>query len=683
MILLLAGALEMPIGGSTQCEAADEGAATPPQVGDPNAAGMVVLMQNEIRDGFRKRGIDSTFATFQRYAIGKLEVSAAGRGGEVNGDCRLDWYDHLFRNMIEAPAEAEDFTRKLHQSLIMEHEGFDRALGIAANKLDLAKREPRKFTTIDSPELALDQVRRALLESQMAFAAALQPLNRSDLSRFATSAYSTFTSGASNGHTLPSRGTAQFLCRMLQRLDREKMHDAAAALTPLTDPALLEQLAKLRGGEPVLVKGVTGPIQQRILTPAGDIVVGGREANTYNLDEMDNVAAVIDLGGSDTYVEGVVSLERPLLVILDLAGDDNYRGTKPGIQGASILGISMLLDAAGNDTYQAKDVAQGSALGGAGILIDRGGSDSYLGLRRVQGHALGGVGILLDRDGNDRYHAAMWAQGFGNPLGFGVLDDLAGEDHYYCGGMYYDSYPETPGYEGWGQGVGAGIRGVANGGFGVLLEGSGDDKYEYDYISHGGGYWLGVGFARDFGGNDQRLGATTKLYGGGTRTEKRFQRFSNGFGCHYTVGFMIDDGGNDLFDGTIMGLGFAWDCSAGFLMDFGGKDRYAATGGGTQGQGRQAGFGVVYDYDGDDVYQGYGQGLGSNSIEARYHSLPQCGGNFSFVIDYGGEDQYGCRAKNNSYNQRGASGGFLIDRPKNVASTTTADTAGNQATPGS
>ncbi len=470
---------------------------------------------------------------------------------------------------------------------------------------------------------------------------------------------------------------------MLQRLDREKMHDAATALTPLTDPGLLEQLARLSGGEPVLVKGATGPIQQRILTPAGDIVVGGREANTYNLDEMDNVAAVIDLGGSDTYVEGVVSLERPLLVILDLAGDDNYRGTRPGIQGASILGISMLLDAAGNDTYQAKDVAQGSALGGAGILIDRGGSDTYVGLRRVQGHALGGVGILLDRDGNDRYHAAMWAQGFGNPLGFGVLDDLAGEDHYYCGGMYYDSYPETPGYEGWGQGVGAGIRGVANGGFGVLLEGSGDDKYEYDYISHGGGYWLGVGFARDFGGNDQRLGATTKLYGGGTRTEKRFQRFSNGFGCHYTVGFMIDDGGDDLFDGTIMGLGFAWDCSAGFLMDFGGKDRYAATGGGTQGQGRQAGFGVVYDYDGDDVYQGYGQGLGSNSIEARYHSLPQCGGNFSFVIDYGGEDQYGCRAKNNSYNQRGASGGFLIDRPKNVASTTTADTAGKQATPGS
>jgi hypothetical protein len=664
-------------------EEKEEKADAPPQVGDPYAAGMVTLMQNEIVDGLRKRGIESNFATFQRYAIGKLETSAAGRGGEVTADCRLGWYDHLFRNMIQAPAEAEQFTRRLHQSLIMEHEGFDRALGIAAGKLDLTSREPRQFAPIESPELALDQVRRCLLESQMAFAAALEPLNRSDISRFATSAYSTFTTGASNGHTLPSRGTAQFLCRMLQQSNREKMHDAAAALTPLADPALLEQLGKLSAGEPVLVAGATGPIYQRILTPAGDIVVGGREANTYNLDDMDGVAAVIDLGGNDVYVEGSVSIERPLLVILDLAGDDTYRGTKPGIQGGAILGISMLLDAAGNDTYQAKDIAQGSALGGAGILIDRSGNDTYVGLRRVQGHALGGIGILLDRDGNDRYHAAMWAQGFGNPLGFGVLDDLDGDDHYYCGGLYYDSYPETPGYEGWGQGVGAGLRGVANGGIGVILDGGGDDKYEYDYIAHGGGYWLGVGFARDFSGNDQRLGATTKLYNGGTRTEKRFQRFSNGFGCHYTLGFLIDDAGDDTYDGTIMGLGFAWDCSAGFLMDFAGNDRYAATGGGTQGQGRQAGFGVLYDYDGDDIYLGYGQGLGSNSVEPRYHSMPACGGNFSFVIDHGGEDQYGCRAKNNSYNQRGANSGFLIDRPKNVESTTTVDAAPKGTTPGS
>jgi hypothetical protein len=46
-----------------------------------------------------------------------------------------------------------------------------------------------------------------------------------------------------------------------------------------------------------------------------------------------------------------------------------------------------------------------------------------------------------------------------------------------------------------------------------------------------------------------------------------------------------------------------------------------------------------------------------------YHSLPRCGGNFSFLIDYGGTDSYGCGVKNNSYNLRGSEGGFLIDRP--------------------
>ncbi len=665
---------------SPQLASAEEATVTRPQVGEPQAAGMITLMQNEMRDGFRQRGVESQFAQFQRFAIGKLETSAAGRGGEVTGRCRLNWYDHLLRNILTAPAEAEDFTRKLHEAFVAD-DGLPQVFAIAGDKLDLRDQDAKFAAPPDSPEAALDEVRRCLLESQMAFAAALQPLSRSEIDSFSSRAYSTFTTRSSNGHTLPDRSTARSLCQTLQRTDREKLHAAAAALAPLAHPKLLEQLAKIPAAAPVLVAGATGPIYQRILTPAGDIVVGGPEQNTYNLDEMQGVTAVIDLGGDDVYVEGTVSVQKPLLVILDLAGNDSYRGTKPGIQGGAILGISMLLDAAGNDTYQAKDVAQGSALGGAGILIDCDGSDTYVGLRRVQGQALGGVGILCDRKGNDSYHAAMWAQGFGNPLGFGVLDDLDGADHYYCGGLYYDSYPETPGYEGWGQGVGAGLRGVANGGVGAILDGGGDDQYEYDYISHGGGYWLGVGFARDFAGNDQRLGATTKMYNGSPRRERRFQRFSNGFGCHYTIGFLIDDAGDDSYDGTIMGVGFAWDCSVGYLMDFAGNDQYKATGGGTQGQGRQAGLGVIYDYDGEDVYKGYGQGLGSSSIS--YHSMPQCGGNFSFVIDYGGEDQYGCRAKNNSYNRRGTSAGFLIDRPKNVDTNKTAEASPEEATPGS
>ena len=91
-----------------------------------------------------------------------------------------------------------------------------------------------------------------------------------------------------------------------------------------------------------------------------------------------------------------------------------------------------------------------------------------------------------------------------------------------------------------------------------------------------------------------------------------------------------------------MGLGFAWDCAVAYLMDFGSEAAAEATGGGP-GPGQQAGLGVLFDYDGDDVYLGSGQGLATPQIS--YHSMPSCGGNFSFVIDYGGTDQYGCQAK--------------------------------------
>ena len=140
-----------------------------------------------------------------------------------------------------------------------------------------------------------------------------------------------------------------------------------------------------------------------------------------------------------------------------------------------------------------------------------------------------------------------------------------------------------------------------------------------------------------------------------------FQRFGCGFGCHYALGFCFDDEGDDTYGGTIMCLGFAWDLSVGVLCDLGGNDHYEATGGGTQGQGAQASMGILFDYNGNDIYEGAGQGYANPGIS--YHPLPQCGGNFSFLIDYGGKDSYGCGAQNNTENVRGASGGFLIDRP--------------------
>jgi hypothetical protein len=636
--------------------------------GNPLAAGTIALLQQEIVTGFRDRKIDSKFAQFCRY-LGMKLTSTAGPypTSEVTSLCRLSWYDHMLRNPIKAPAEAEEFTRQLHEALRGDDQDLLRAFAIARTKMDLKPQQPQEKRTVQSPEEALEAVKEAISSAQIGYSQALSTLTRSELSEMGRSLYPVFVSQNQNGHTLADRGSGRRLCELLLKLDRNGLYAAVEALAPLTDPKFLEQLAQIPEKGEVTIPGASGPMLQHILTPAGTIVIGGKGKNTYDLEKMANVNVLIDLGGDDVYQEGSVSLQRPLLVVIDLEGNDVYRGSSPGIQGSAILGVSMLLDVAGNDVYQARDLAQGSALGGAGILIDYAGDDVYTGLRRLQGQAVGGLGICLDRAGNDRYHAAMWAQGVGGPAGFGVLDDLDGKDHYYAGGLYLDSYEETPGYDGWSQGIGSGLRQVANGGIGVILDGGDDDVYEFDYMGQGGGYWLGMGFARDFGGNDQRLGATRKAYDGGPRRETVFQRFSNGLGCHYALGFCFDDFGNDSYDGTIMGLGFGWDASVGYLCDFQGNDRYLATGGAVQGNGAQASLGVLFDYEGNDVYQGYNQAYANPSIS--YHDLPACGGNFSFVVDYGGNDTYGCGAQNNSYLTRGSAGGFLIDRPSREEAT--------------
>ncbi|MBN1394876.1 MAG: hypothetical protein JW959_07625 [Pirellulales bacterium] len=646
--------------------------AHPETVGESLAPGMMKLLQEEIFAGIKRRGMTAHFARFQQYMIGKVNASA-GRytGSELAGNCRLQWYDHLMRNVLTAPIEAEEFTRKLHLSALDERGGIARLISAAAEKLDLGARKSRDPLAVETPEQALDAVRRALIEAQVAYCAALAPLSKSEIRELLANAVPSLCTHNTLGHTLGNRGTGRRMCDLMEKMDRSALIDAAEALAPLADVKLLEKLKSLN---------ISPSTTTRIDTPAGAIIVGGKDQNTYDLDNMADVAAVIDLGGNDVYNEGTVGPQRPVLLVIDLEGNDIYSGKNPGIQGGAVLGASMLLDLAGDDQYVAREVAQGSVLAGIGLLVDYAGNDAYAGVRRMQGQALGGIGLLIDRAGNDDYRAALWGQGMGAPLGFALLDDLDGADHYFCGGMWQDSYEETPGLEGWGQGVGAGLRQVANGGIGVILDGGGDDLYEFDYLAHGGGYWCGVGFARDFGGNDRRL-VTQKSFQGGPRTQSHFQRFGTGWGCHYAMGFLFDDAGDDVYDGRIMSTGMAWDCSLGALCDFGGNDEYKPVGGLTQGTGAQMGFGILFDYNGDDVYRGGNQGYAPSSIS--YHDMPACGGNFSFVVDYGGEDAYGCHARNSSYVQRGDAGGFIIDRPRQHDSEATANHSPTDADAGS
>ena len=293
------------------------------------------------------------------------------------------------------------------------------------------------------------------------------------------------------------------------------------------------------------------------------------------------------------------------------------------------------------------------------MLLDLAGNDKYVGDKRVQGAAVAGLGALLDHAGNDDYRCALLGQGAGGPLGFALLDDLAGADHYYAGGKYPDNYDDSPGYSGWSQGVGVGPRGTANGGIGVLLDGGGDDLYEADYFSYAGGYWFALGFARDFGGNDQRIGSTRTIFDGGKRTEPRFMRYGNGFGVHYAAGYSIDDAGNDLYGGDHACAGFTWDVGITAILDFAGNDKYEVTSSGVCAC-YNGGICVLFDSKGDDTY--VSASLGDAAAKSEYHAEEPRSHNFSFVIDLQGNDKYPGALKNGSESQKGGPGGFIIDR---------------------
>lgn len=648
---------------ATESPAPEATVATGSSLGFENAAKATQEMTNDLLSTLSSRGGMSLYDRWRAYDAGvRRQTSALESGSELNGRCRLRWYEKLYGDPLRSAGEVEYFSRAWGGFFSGATADVVSGVRLARAKMDVASRndQPTKPTPT-TPQEAVEALKTALVETAALHARALAPMSKDDVAAVSREAHSIFCAQAQSGHTIPSRGRAKYLIDAMQKMNKSALYDAAETVLATLDEKTLALLAQvdLNSLEKV---SVDGQDVGRVATEAGDILFGGKGANVWNLDQYSTVCCVVDLGGRDEYREGVCNVNRPVLVVLDLgADDDNYVGQNPGIQAGAILGVSAWYDGGGNDRYLAKDVAQGSVIGGVGILLNESGDDRYLAFLRAQGQALCGLGLCLDRGGNDDYRAALWAQGMGHPSGFGAILDRDGDDHYYVGGYYYDSYPEHPGHDGWGQGVGAGIRRVACGGIGLCLDCGGDDAYEFDYFAHGGGYWMGVGVARDFAGNDIRYAATSTRYDGSQRVQARWQRFGCGFGCHYAVGYLFDDRGDDSYNGTIMGLGMGWDLGAGFLVDFLGDDAFEATGGLTQGAGGEGSVGVLMNYRGSDLYRGNNQGYATSHL--TYHSPSDCGANYSFVVDHGGFDQYGSRVANNSVSIRGMSTGFIIDRP--------------------
>ena len=358
----------------------------------------------------------------------------------------------------------------------------------------------------------------------------------------------------------------------------------------------------------------------RCSTPWGEIRIGSY-ADDRHTDK--GYLLLIDPGGNDCYYDGIPRAtgddSRPAMQFcVDLAGDDLYHANGTAVsQGSAVLGIAILYDHEGRDTYLADMHAQGSALFGAGLLFDGGGDDSYRGDYFAQGAAHFGIGMLFDDDGDDLYHAAAWCQGMGGTYGCGALVDRRGDDRYSAGGVYLHKPLRPQDYRSFAQGFAMGYRDRAGGGIGLLLDGSGNDFYNAEIYAQGCSYWYSLGVLIDQQGNDHYQ-ATQYAQGAGIHLscglladcsgdDHYYSRFgpSLGTGHDYSVGILLDKQGDDNYQ-VSGGIGVSLTNSFGMLLDGGGNDMYSFSevwglGGVRHGRG-YAGTALFLDLGGLDVY---------------------------------------------------------------------------------
>ncbi len=627
----------------------------------PSCEETTVRMLREVRRAIRERTLDSDLQRYLAYVGSRMDASAGTNTfSDKNGACRLGWVDRLIRDPLQAPLEAERFSRQMQEAFGQQTGAIGKAVVLALEKLDSVPIRS-DWRSARSSRLELKDLSTALARIQEAWERVWTGMAEEERSKFCERLVQQALGDNVLGHRFADAREGRAVAEYLERLERRSFALAAREAAALTDRFIEGHfnswldwwMDRPATGQ---VEGVEGPVLAAWETPQGLVVIGGVGPNIYRLDENFSLAVILDLGGDDRYEEGTVGPHRSILLVYDRSGDDVYNGIRTGIQGSAIGGVSLLIDGGGNDTYEAADLAQGSVLAGIGILVDVGGNDRYRADRRAQGHAVGGIGLLLDRTGDDVYHGAMLVQGVGGPWGIGILADNCGNDRYFAGGKYPGGYDDSPGFGGWSQGVGVGPRGAANGGIGLLLEGAGDDVYEYDYFSHGGGYWFAAGIARDFGGNDQRRGSGTNNWDGTPRTVKPFVRWGPAYGCHYAVGFLFDDQGNDFYRGTTAGPCFSWDLALAVLCDAEGDDEYIGSG---LGQAAQGGIVMLFDGAGSDRYRG-GRQTGWADPSVAYHPELATNANFTFLFDRGdGPNVWEGMATNGNRHLRGWAGGVL------------------------
>ena len=335
-----------------------------------------------------------------------------------------------------------------------------------------------------------------------------------------------------------------------------------------------------------------------IIERGGNNVYRGQAGIANGLQEQ-RLSAIIDLSGRDEYLgSGILSVGSALFgvsVVIDSEGDDVYDAAFTG-QASGLYGVGWLDDRSGDDTYQAYALAQGAAVYGLGYLRDRKGSDRYtVGFEGQAFAGTMGVGLLVDDEGEDTYFAGgrepdhernqdrfvSLSQGFAIGMrpyaggGVAALVDIGGNDTYigdifaqgvsywYSAGFLLDvAGHDTYRVYQYGQGTGIHLS------LGLLGDGSGDDTYTGGILTQGSAHDFAVGMLVDRGGND----FYTAL------------RDSQGHAMNNALAILVDSSGDDGYfarepdrcQGAGNEGGYRDYGSLALLVDLAGTDRYTS-----------------------------------------------------------------------------------------------------------
>ena len=401
---------------------------------------------------------------------------------------------------------------------------------------------------------AIDEVQRLGAAAQDRHARAANRRTRTRLAATYADAAERLSAGFASALPEAERRRLRKFFARLHETNAAEAGCAAEIWMQLLQPAWLARLQGLMAAHPHAEAAVI----ERVDTPLGEIVIGGRDDGQLAVDDALFLA---DLGGDDFYgIETGADFDGTPQLIVDFDGDDRYQSARPAGYAAGIGRTAILLDVDGNDSYQSSVHGQGSAVLGVGLLVDLGGDDRYQAANFGQGAAMFGVGLLLDEGGSDSYRIRANGQGLGMAGGVGALIEYGGDDVYLAAGGPPTDYG-TPGLtDAWAQGMARGVRGIAPGGIGVVLDYQGADRYESGSFGQGGAYYHGVGQLLDLGGEDDDLLGS---------------RYSAGWGAHGGIGFHFNEAGSDRYRSLhVVGAGIAWDYSLALFVDGDGDDSY-------------------------------------------------------------------------------------------------------------